>query len=139
MPLEGTWFNELGSTMTIDAVTPGQPFTGSYQTAVSTTACAQGSFQLVGTCDTDTDGTSVGFVVAWVNGNSNCHSITAWSGQLQIIGGQEEIVATWLLTMETDPGQDWASTLVGQDVFTRNPVAKETLTLKTQQKRHPHP
>lgn len=138
MPLEGTWFNELGSTMTINGVTPAG-FSGTYQTAVSTTGCAQGVFTLIGISDTDADGTSVAFAVAWTNGSSQCHSVTAWSGQLQIINGEEQIIATWLLTMETDPSQDWASTLVGRDVFTRNPIPEEHLVVKSKQKRPSHP
>lgn len=138
MPLEGTWYNELGSMITIDRVGTGG-FTGTYQTAVSTTGCAKGTFSLVGTSDGDVDGSSVGFVVAWVNDISNCHSVTGWSGQLQIIDGEEQIVATWLLTMETDPSQDWASTLVGRDVFTRYAAKEATLALKSKQKRPSHP
>jgi hypothetical protein len=138
MPLEGTWFNELGSTMTINPVTPNG-FSGTYQTAVSTTGCAQGVFTLIGISDTDNDGTSVAFAVAWTNGSSQCHSVTAWSGQLQIINNEEQIIATWLLTSETNPGQDWASTLVGSDIFTRNPLSKKQRAVKSKQKPPSHP
>jgi hypothetical protein len=52
MNLEGTWHNELGSTMTINAVRKGG-FSGTYTTGVSPTDCAKGSFKLVGQTDTD--------------------------------------------------------------------------------------
>jgi hypothetical protein len=45
--------------------------------------------------------------------------VTGWSGQYQIIDGQETIVAMWLLTIQQRPADDWKSTLVGRDTFTR--------------------
>ena len=121
MGLEGTWYNELGSEMNLQV--EGNSVSGTYQTAVGD---AQGIYNLAGTTDTEPYGQSqaVGFTVAWVNKSGNSHSVTAWSGQLQMIDGQEILTATWLLTQETDPGHDWASTLVGMDVFTRNKPSK---------------
>ena len=43
MGLEGTWYNELGSTMDITELQSGTLF-GSYSTAVSSSGCAQGEF-----------------------------------------------------------------------------------------------
>ena len=138
MSIEGTWYNELGSTMTIDIVTNGQ-FTGSYQTAVSSSGCAQGVFPLVGQTDIDSGGQYVGFVVLWNNPQSNCNSGTAWSGQLQNINGAATITAFWLLTMEVPPTQEWASTLVGQDTFTQTQPKQEEIAAQSKLRRHSHP
>jgi avidin family protein len=58
MGLEGSWVNELGSSMQIDSVLDGL-VTGTYQTAVST-GCASGSFALAGRTDVESGGQSVG-------------------------------------------------------------------------------
>ncbi len=138
MSVEGTWYNELGSMMTIDIVTNGQ-FTGSYQTAVSSSGCAQGSFPLVGQTDIDNGGQYIGFVVLWNNSEFNCKSGTAWSGQLQTINGIETITTFWLLTMEVIPSQEWASTLVGQDIFTQTQPKQEAIAAQSKLRRHSHP
>lgn len=35
------------------------------------------------------------------------------------INGEQFILTTWLLTIETAPEEDWNPTLVGKDTFTR--------------------
>lgn len=137
MNIEGVWYNELGSTLTIDSVNDGQ-ITGSYQTAVSS-GCANGSFQVVGQTDTDSGGQYVGFVVLWKNAQSTCNSGTTWSGQLQGINGSAMITAFWLLTMEVDPGEEWQSTLVGQDVFTQTQPMAAEFAARPKLRRHSHP
>jgi hypothetical protein len=82
MNLEGTWHNELGSTMTIDHVRDGE-FTGTYTTVLSPTDATRGSFKLVGQTDADSGGEAVAFLVCWQNDVSNRHSVTAWTGQAQ--------------------------------------------------------
>jgi hypothetical protein len=138
MNIQGSWYNELGSMMTIDPVANGQ-FTGTYTTAVSSTGCAQGNFTLVGLTDTDTGGEGVGFVVNWKNNKADCESVTAWSGQAQTINGEDQINAFWLLTVESAPDQDWYATHVGQDVFTRTALPKEHIAknLKTMRRSNP--
>lgn len=138
MDISGTWYNELGSTMNIDPVANGQ-VTGSYITAVSETACAQGSFRLVGFTDTDSEGEAVGFVVIWENDTSECASVTAWSGQAQVINGGEQITAFWLLTVESTSDQDWYATHVGQDTFTRTQPTKQQVEKKSLALRRAHP
>jgi len=136
MNISGTWYNELKSTLTLDPVVNGK-FTGTYQTAVSS-GCAKGSYAVVGRTDTDKKGHAVAFVVLWANDVSDCKSVTAWSGQAQIIDDEEKITALWLLTTETDPDKDWTSTLIGQDVFTRNKPAVNVDTMpKVLLKSHP--
>lgn len=136
MTLEGTWHNELGSTMVLKVV--GKSISGNYVTGVGD---AEGSYDLVGSTDPSpsNEGQAVGWVVVWSNDKKNSHAVTTWSGEYQVNDGQEVITTTWLLTSETNPDDDWASTLVGQDVFSRNPPEKDTLDRRTKQRRPPHP
>lgn len=134
MPLDGTWYNELGSTMTIQ--TNGNQIRGTYQTAVGN---AQGPFLLVGLFVAADASPALGFVVAWQNANGNAHSATAWSGQYQNWNGDEAILTTWLLTGETLPDANWASTLVGQDVFKRTPPSPEEVEAALARRPPSHP
>jgi|GEM_PF-3244491 Avidin family. len=109
--LVGNWSNQLGSKMTITSVEEGN-VQGSYETSVSASGCAKGTFPLVGR----TNLPSLGFVVSWTNDLSKCSSVTAWSGQLQ----KDQIVTTWLLTAQTVASNNWRSTTVNQDVFTKD-------------------
>lgn len=138
MELEGTWYNELGSWMTINHVSEGG-FTGTYNTAVSSTGCAEGSFALVGLTDTDSAGQAVAFTVCWQNNRSDCDSVTAWSGQLQNVNGEDQISTFWLLTVESSPDQDWYATHVGQDVFTRAQPKPADVAKKVQRLPRSHP
>lgn len=116
MAIDGIWYNELGSEMTLSV--DGMMVTGTYQTTVGD---AQGIYQLVGSVDTEPSnlGQAVGFVVAWVNDYGTANSVTTWSGQWQLIAGEETITTMWLLTAEVGSPSDWNATLVGKDVFTR--------------------
>jgi hypothetical protein len=138
MGLQGTWCNELGSTLTIEEVSGGM-VAGSYETAVSSGGCASGSYAVQGTTDTDAGGQSVGLTVTWVNAQSRCSSTPTWAGQYQEIGGQEVLTAMWLLVIDTTPEADWSSTLVGQDVVTRNEPAANAVAQVAAVKRHAHP
>jgi len=125
MPITGNWYNELGSMMMLTE--NGASITGTYQTRVGD---ASGIYQLVGSIDVDgdpsTNGQAVAWVVVWSNAaHGSSHSITAWSGQYQVINGEEEITTLWLLTAEMPSNSDWASTTVNQDVFTRTPPSAE--------------
>ena len=123
MDLNGTWYNELGSCMTLTV--NGNSITGTYQTAVGD---ASGTYDLVGRTDTDNDESQcVGFVVAWQNQYGSSDSATAWSGQYQIIDGVDTIVTTWLLTQETNPDDDWASTIINKDLFTKSLPGEEKI------------
>lgn len=123
MALNGTWYNELGSCMTLTE--NGNSVTGTYQTVVGD---AEGTYDLIGRTDTDNDSSqAIGFVVVWQNQYGSSDSVTTWSGQYQIIDGVEIIVATWLLTQETSPDDDWASTLINKDIFTRTTPNEEKI------------
>ena len=138
MNIEGNWYNGLGSTMVITAVSDGQ-LVGTYTTAVSSDGCAQGSFDLVGLTDTDGVGDGVAFVVNWINSRSTCYSVTAWSGQAQNINGEDQINAFWLLTVESSSANNWSATHVGQDVFTRSSPSADQVAGMSKLLRRSHP
>ncbi len=135
--LEGIWYNELGSEMNLQV--DGMQVTGTYQTAVGN---AQGIYQLYGLTDSDPaipTNQAVGFVVVWENEYGSSYSVTAWSGQWQMIGSEESITTMWLLTSESDPSQDWKSTIVGKDVFTRNQPPQHQIEKNARQSAWSHP
>jgi hypothetical protein len=136
MTLDGDWYNELGSMMRLTVT--GNQISGTYHTAVGT---ATGVYELTGRTDTNNSAQSrnVGFVVSWENEHGSSDSVTAWSGQRQVIAGQETITTTWLLTIETGPKANWKSTMVGKDVFTRTPPAADKVTLAQQLRGPSHP
>ena len=133
MPLDGTWYNELNSEMTLSVSedsSNGSIVTGTYQSKVGDAA---GIYTLTGITDEGTGDLTpnIGFAVSWVNpiyGNSN--SVTTWSGQVQEINGEEVITTFWLLTQETSPANSWTSTRIGQDTFTRTPPTKEQIAAR---------
>lgn len=53
--------------------------------------------------------------------------MTTWCGQAQLISGIETIVMAWLLTSETDAYDDWHSTFINKDIFTRSPIEKSKI------------
>ncbi len=113
--LVGKWFNELGSCMNIIAATDGMLF-GKYETAVGN---AEKTYVLTGRYDTEGD--SLGWIVTWNNYTGSSYSTTGWSGQYQQDPCTKEprILTTWLLTVQTNPEDDWNSTNIGTDVFQR--------------------
>jgi hypothetical protein len=125
LKLEGIWWNELGSKMEVE-LDPADPktFRGLYHTNVGN--AQEKMYPLLGRCDNrDLGSKMVAFVVAWnadpPSGPSASvnPSVTAWCGQLQIVEGEEVLMTTWLLDRLTAPADDWESTLVGMDYFTR--------------------
>lgn len=139
MPVSGEWYNELGSRMQITV--DGSSITGIYHTSRGD---ASGNYQLVGGVDIAGDpaktGQAIAWVVVWTNKQSGSSgSVTAWSGQYQIINGLEEIEAIWLLTSESSENSDWASTRINKDVFRRSAPELESIE-KARNKRMPsHP
>ncbi|MGW3204242.1 avidin/streptavidin family protein [Streptomyces sp. NPDC001135] len=115
--ITGTWYNELGSTFTVTANADGS-LTGTYE---STVGNAENRYVVTGrydTAPTDGSGTSLGWTVSWRNDYRNAHSATTWSGQY--VGGSAAHINTqWLLTSGTTPANQWQSTLVGHDEFTK--------------------
>ena len=137
MGLEGMWYSQLGSILDITQISDGT-LVGTYETAVSD-GCAQGEFALTGRTDVESGGDTVGFAVTWLNDQSSCNATTSWAGQYQNVDGQESLTALWLLAMESPADEQWASTLVGEDVFTRQTVSADRKTEVAAYKRNPHP
>jgi hypothetical protein len=126
MDISGDWYNELGSKMTL--IINGAIITGAYQTAVGD---ASGIYDLTGRVSVPSDTNyTLGFVVTWQNKVRSTDAVTSWAGEAREIGGEQFILTTWLLSIETAPADDWKSTLVGKDTFTRyapNPATIEKL------------
>ncbi|MDQ3205446.1 MAG: avidin/streptavidin family protein [Pseudomonadota bacterium] len=114
MAIDGTWYNELGSVVTITS--NGNSISGTYQTAVGD---AQGVYDLTGYINSDTD-PSVGWVVLWSNQYGDSNSLTTWAGQYYSDSNPEVMITMWLLRNEEAQSQNWNSTLVGEDVFYRS-------------------
>jgi hypothetical protein len=110
--LAGTWHNQLGSQLTIEVDGAGR-ISGHFTSATGPVAGA--AYPVAGTYDADAPGelAVLGFVVGW----TEIHAVTAWVGQYH--RGEETIRATWLMTTDTEVGDEWRSTFVGHDVFHR--------------------
>jgi len=113
MPIDGMWYNELGSVVTFSS--NGTALTGTYQTPVGE---ASGLYPLTGYVNTDTD-PAVGWVVLWSNDSGDSNSVTCWAGQYFSDGDPEVLITLWLLRTEGPEAQNWAATQVGEDVFFR--------------------
>jgi hypothetical protein len=132
----GLWYNELGSMMQLNV--SGSNVWGWYYSAVGT---AKATYPLSGQINTQPYPFSqvLGWAVAWTNAYANAHSSTSWSGQYQTVDGQEEIVAFWLLTSETQEQDDWEATLVGKDLFTRTKPADDEIVKARKRTAKSHP
>jgi len=126
MPIDGKWYNELGSWMILRLGPDGRSLTGTYHSAVGQ---AVQEYSLVGRVDSaPAKSQGLGWVVAWENDQLDSHSVTTWSGQFRVVNGEEFITTTWLLTREGAPADEWESTLVGKDTFARTAPTAEHVT-----------
>lgn len=134
MSLGGKWYNELNSSIDIQ-IGEDNTISGIYHNAAG---AAKGDYNFTGVVEPVPPGDTnqaIAWVVTWVrlSDGAKFQSVTAWSGQYQLVKDNEtnqtveKITALWLLTVETVPDQDWKSTQVGQDVFTRIPAHPETV------------
>lgn len=135
--ITGTWYNQLGSTMKLTVTSDGGisdgGIGGSYESPVGT---APGEYAMSGRYDMNPQehkgtvepkkdgGATLGWTVSWCNKINNSHSATTWSGQYfpeVLIGTKkvEQFVTIWIISRQTVGKDQWTSTLVGQDVFTR--------------------
>ena len=133
----GNWYNELGSQMFLNA--SGGQLSGFYASAVGQ---ARYTYPLAGRYDTQPasgGGQTMAWTVSWQNAYQNAHSATGWSGQYFDQGGNEEIYTLWLLAAEVSEGDEWESTLAGQDTFTRTPPPKEAIARSKRRGNVPHP
>ena len=138
MPFSGVWYNELGSMMKIYG--SGGALSGIYETAVG---YASGQYTLEGRYNTSpsSGGQAMSWAVAWQNAYLNSNSATGWSGQYQknVDTGEEEIYTLWLLASEMESDEDWASTNVGQDTFTRTKPSDEEIARRVGKRAAAHP
>lgn len=136
MGIEGEWYNELGSMLQISQ--SDSVISGTYHTAVGD---AQGIYVLSGLINIDPapGGQAVGWTVVWTNDFGTSHSVTTWSGQYQVVQGEEQILTFWLLTSEQLPNNDWQATNIGQDTFTRTQPAQEHILKARTQRARSHP
>lgn len=108
---EGTWENELGSTMEIDEF-DGANFSGTYTSAVSADRQAVKG-KLTGTLVGD----AIAFIVNW---KDNFSSVTAWSGLVLGHDDVEYIHTLWLLASTPEEEESaWQAIKAGADDFTR--------------------
>jgi hypothetical protein len=136
MPLDGDWYNELRSHMRVSC--QRGKISGYYEAAVGSTS---GKYDLVGAYDqTASDDASLAFCVSWINGQRDTPATTAWCGHYQEnLAGDESIVTMWLLTASTKPGEDWKSTLVGQNTFRRTQPSNDEHALRMAARPASHP
>ena len=123
--------------MEITSAQDGQ-LSGTYESKVGE---AKYQYVLTGRYDSTVGtGRSIGWTVTWKNTFLNAESTTGWSGQFQPSEcGEPQILTTWLLTAETDPQDDWNSTNVGFDTFTRLIPAPEVCERVLKSGRISHP
>jgi hypothetical protein len=138
MGIGGTWYNELGSTMTLTPGgpapgTPLGPMVGTYQSGVG----VAGQFASLGSFDPNNN--TFGIVVTWNNGTVERNSTTTWCGQYFYNGGNEILITMWLLCGSTAQSATWDSTLVGQDVFMRIPPSQAKIDAKRALRAPAHP
>jgi hypothetical protein len=141
MGLDGTWYNELGSKLDLKEGSDGS-LSGSYESAVSSDGCAKGAFPLAGRTDVPFQGgETFGFAVSWHNSESECNSTTTWVGHYRPggEGAEESLIAFWLLAEKTGPDEEWASTMLGKDVFVRQTVSPQQPKAASVPERAPHP
>ncbi len=133
--ITGTWYNELGSEMTIATAENGQ-LIGTYTSAVGD---AESSYPLTGRYNTNPSlaGQACAWSVAWTNEHGTANSATSWSGQYQTTPSGEEIYTLWLLASEVTPENDWASTQVGQGTFTRTKPTPDAIQNARQRRNLP--
>lgn len=112
--ISGSWYNELASQLLLEADGSGR-LSGSLRSGVGE---GPDHYPLTGFYSPAPDGrgATLAFVVHW----SNLHSLTAWAGHFH--RDAEIMTATWLLTGASD---EWRSTNVGYDRFSRTPIANE--------------
>lgn len=133
--LVGMWWNELGSRMIIESAENGE-LKGRYETFVGNASCF---YPLSGRYDASERGKSLGWTVAWNNShNRSSGSTTTWSGQYQVLD-KPYLLTTWLLTAQTKPKDDWNSTHIGSDTFTKERPAEEIIEKAMKACRCSHP
>lgn len=122
LSIQGTWYNELGSTVIINDIGPIGNFSGEYHTAVETGEDEIPPTPLVGKTSTNGVNDTFGMTVVWRGGSS----VTSWTGQFHICGGEETLMTTWILASQVETcKENWEAYRIGQDLFKRQPFCHE--------------
>lgn len=119
--ITGVWQNEFGSLMNIEAVDASSGiFSGIYSSSTGAT----GKYIFVGMTDVNPDPSvnsqTLSFSISWrdIGGDpTDAHWMSAFSGQLQIINGEKVITTTYLLQQDTDPSNNWGSTIIDKSTY----------------------
>ena len=141
MGIDGVWWNELNSKMTIKMdPADSRAISGEYQTAVGDATSR--TYPLMGRCDDSgaaVKNKTIGWVVAFDPPDPPppgkppyAPSLTSWSGQWHEVTDTtgkvvEFIATTWILTRQSDPPDDWDSTMVNKDYFFRTKPTPDQL------------
>ena len=126
--LNGVWYNQLGSKMTLSADNTGG-LSGTYHSNVGGVPhdyFLGGRFDPSWPWTNDRVGITLGWAVTYIydKDSLHIHSTATWSGQF--FDDDQKIITQWLLTRSTKKGDIWSSTTVGNDTFTRTkPTAAE--------------
>lgn len=118
--IEGTWSNELGSTVVFRSGTAPGHIEGEYQTGVARAEKLPPPTPLFGTVQRcDDGGLLVGFIVQWqVEREGKVrHSCCTWNGKL--FPGAASFSTTWMLVSDVPQKDAWNSVTTNKDVFTR--------------------
>lgn len=121
--ITGTWQNEFGSLMDIETV---DPVTGIFSGIYSSSTGATGKYLFVGLTDPQPDpkvnSQTLSFANSWrdLGGDpADANWMSAFSGQLQIVDGVQVITTTYLLQQNTDPANNWGSTIIDKATYKR--------------------
>ncbi len=121
--IRGEWVNEYGSLMRILEV---DTLTGLFRGTYESTTGASGKYRVTGLTDVKPDpginSQTIAFSVSWrdMGGSpADAHWVSAFSGQIQIVQNKEVMVTTYLLQENTDPQNNWGSTIIDKATFTR--------------------
>ena len=111
---DGTWVNQLGSEVTF-TTDPVGGLHGEYCGGAGSVAGRR--YPIIGTYHRDALSPTVpmAFTVNW----AEAHCVTTWCGHF--MADLDEIRMTWLMSTETETGDEWKSTVIGHDVFRRLP------------------
>ena len=121
--LQGKWFNEFGSEMILK-IKDNKYVEGIYKSDTGAT----GTYTVVGIADEKPEGNSqtVAFAVSWrpiekEKADPTFNWVSGFAGQLQMIDEEEVLTTTYLLSKNTNPEDNWGSTIVDKATFKRKP------------------
>lgn len=118
----GTWINQFGSLMTISYC---NPYTGVLSGTYASSTGATGVYRLIGITDKSPDpnvnSQTISFSVSWrsISGpnDDTQYWVSAFAGQYQIINNVPTITTSYLLQHNTNPADNWGSTIIDKSTF----------------------